>query len=263
MTIRDKLAALADEHETLAANYRVIGMKLGIREFGAVSVAHLNLAHLLREMAGRTSSVVEEEETKTVKHKRTWTIISLILLPLLLLGGTISAQEVTVEPTAVVTPAPDDTPPVEQPPEGTEGSFNIEQTIAVLIVYLLYTGALAGSIQVAINQLKPLFLDPIKNSENVSPTAYLVIVYVTRTLVTAVAYLWLWGGIAATRAVLDLPIFGLVPDVGIAVVTIFFVVLGEEFIHPILDRFYVLRDIEKSLRDQQTRLPPSSAYLGS
>jgi hypothetical protein len=117
--------------------------------------------------------------------------------------------------------------------------MELQTMIALAIAYLLYCLTLAGAVQVAINQVKPLFLEPIK--ERVTERQYLIVIYVFRAIITAAAYFWLWGGIAATRAVLGgMP--ASIPDAGVAIVTIALVVLGEEIIHPLVSRLYVLKD---------------------
>lgn len=99
--------------------------------------------------------------------------------------------------------------------------------------------------QLAVNQLKPLFLEPIK--ARVTDDQYLIVIYVSRTLITAAAYLWIWGGVSATRAVVPL-LPDAIPDIGVGIVTVALVVLGEEVIHPLVERAYILRDIAKLLK---------------
>lgn len=142
-----------------------------------------------------------------------------------------------------------DTSPVPVP---VPSSFDLQLVLAAGIAYLLYTITLAAAVQTGINQLKPLFLDPVKNRKD-APTdgpdnVYLVYIYAFRATLTTLAYFYLWGGVVATRAVIPLlPAF--VPDPGIAIVTIAFVVLGEEIIHPLLDRLYALRDAAGLLKE--------------
>lgn len=131
--------------------------------------------------------------------------------------------------------------------------MDLESVLAIFIVYLGYVLSLAGLIQIGINQLKPLFLEPIK--ERVTEQQYLIVIYVFRTVVTAAAYFGLWGGVEATRAI-GLPVF--IPDYGVAIATIGLVVLGEEVIHPVIERFYVLRDLAKQLRDTRPTGPTTA-----
>lgn len=138
--------------------------------------------------------------------------------------------------------------------------MDLENVLAIFIVYLGYVLSLAGLIQIGINQLKPLFLEPIKNRlvvpENPNgEQQYLIVIYVFRTVVTAAAYFGLWGGVEATRAI-GLPVF--IPDYGVAIATIGLVVLGEEVIHPVIERFYVLRDLAKQLRDTRPTGPTTA-----
>jgi len=116
--LRDKLHALANAHEELAASYRVLGTQTNIREYGPVSIAHLNLAHLLREIAEQNLPIVEEEEEKKNVKPKTWIIICLILImPLLLVGG-VSAQESTDTPTPEGTSVVGDDVTILPAPEG-------------------------------------------------------------------------------------------------------------------------------------------------
>lgn len=218
------------------------------------------------------------------RNRRGLLLLALILL--LLLPFAVHAQDVTDEPAptleATVAPVVTDVPPVvEQPPVVIDptvpAAFDLQAVLASGIAFLLYTLTLAGAVQIAINQVKPLFLDPVKN-RNEAPTdgtpdnVYLVYLYFFRAALTSVAYFYLWGGVAATRAVVPLlPAF--VPDPGIAIVTIALVVLGEEIIHPLLDRLYALRDAAKLLSEPFTPLesaalvnitmPPGSAAAGT
>ena len=131
-------------------------------------------------------------------------------------------------------------------------TFDLQLVIAIVIAYLLYCVVLASGVQVAINQVKPLFLDPIK--AKLTDTQYLVVLYIFRAIITGLAYVYLWGGVEATRATLN-GFASSVPDAGIAIVTIAFVVLGEEVLHPLIERAYILRDIAKQLKET-TANPP-------
>lgn len=138
-------------------------------------------------------------------------------------------------------------------------TIDLQLVIATIIVYLGYCAILAGGIQLAVNQMKPLFLDAIKawlvkTDETTAENRYLVVIYALRTVITALAYFYLWGGVMATRAALS-GLASTVPDVGIAVVTIAVVVLGEEIIHPLIERFYILRDIARQLGEIDVTVP--------
>lgn len=178
-----------------------------------------------------------------IPNQRFWMLITLFVF-LVFIVAPVAAQDVT--------------PPPDVPPVAT---FDLQLVLATGIAYLLYTLTLAGAVQVAINQLKPLFLDPVKNRKDaptgdVPDNVYLVYLYVFRAGLTTIAYLYLWGGVAATRAVVPL-LPAVVPDLGIAAVTIAFVVLGEEIIHPLLDKLYVLRDVAKLLAEPPEPFQPS------
>lgn len=107
------------------------------------------------------------------------------------------------------------------------------------IAYLAYTAILAGVLQVAINHLKPIFIDPFK--PQLADNVYLAFMYVFRGVVTFLAYFGLWGGIEATRAAAP-SLFANVPDGGVAFATIALVVLGAEFIHGAMDWLYNVKE---------------------
>lgn len=176
-------------------------------------------------------------------------LLILVVFVLLFVFAPAAAQDVTPTP---------DVPPV--------ATLDLQLVIAGFIVYLLYVLSLAGIMQLAINQLKPVFLTPVKNRIAEDPTnmktgeisegLYLLWLYTFRTGLSAIAYFYFWGGIAATRATAPfLPAF--IPDPGIAIGTIALVVLGEEVIHPILERVYILRDAAKLLTQPFPALEPS------
>jgi len=141
-------------------------------------------------------------------------------------------------------------------------TIDLQAVIAIGIAYLLYCLALAGGIQTAINQIKPLFLEPIKNKlVEVDPltadTRYLIVMYVFRGLITTVAYFYLGGGLNSTRAVLN-GVAGSIPDVGVAIGTIALVVLGEEVLHPLIDRLYILKKIAADMGEINVTVPTST-----
>lgn len=141
-------------------------------------------------------------------------------------------------------------------------TIDLQAVIAIAIAYILYCGVLAGGIQLAINQLKPLFLTPIKDAltkadADTAENRYLIVIYVFRTVVTALAYVYLWGGVSATRAVLA-GFASTVPDIGIAVVTVALVVLGEEVLHPVLERLYTVEKIAKELGEITVTVPTTT-----
>lgn len=125
--------------------------------------------------------------------------------------------------------------------------MSLEQIVAISIAYLLYTLTLAGAVQVAIESMKPVFITPIREYLDTvgKSQLYLPLFYTFRLLLTSIGFFSVWGGVPAVKAVLDIEL--LVPDYGIAIVTILFVVLGEEVIHPLLDKLYSLKDAVEML----------------
>lgn len=123
-------------------------------------------------------------------------------------------------------------------------SIDLQNLFAQAIAYLGSLLVFAGAVQLAINQLKPLFLDYLK--EKLSEQQYEITFYVFRAVVTIVGFIYVWGGVATVKATLpSLP--ATIPDLGIAAVSIALIILGEEIIHPLLDRLYALRDAAKLL----------------
>lgn len=120
--------------------------------------------------------------------------------------------------------------------------FSLDIILSQLIAFLLYVGALAGVVQTVINTLKPQFITPIKERliEAGREDWYLFVFYLFRIAVTGFGFFAVWGGVDAARAFI--PSFEFIPDFGIAFGTIFLTVLGQEIIHPLLDRLYLLKD---------------------
>lgn len=131
-------------------------------------------------------------------------------------------------------------------------TIDLQSLFAQAIAYLGSLLVFAGAVQLAINQLKPLFLDYLK--AKLDATQYLITFYVFRAVVTIVGFIYLWGGVATVKATLpSLP--ATIPDIGLAVVSIALIILGEEIIHPIMDRIYALRDAAKLLEVLPIALP--------
>ena len=133
-------------------------------------------------------------------------------------------------------------------------TFDIGNILAQGLAYLLFVSGLAGALQVGINQLKPQFLEPLK--ERLSESTYLGTIYAFRFVLTLIGYFTIWGGSEATRALLpSLPTS--VPDIGLAFVTILLVVLGQEVIHALMDKLYAFKDAVYSLTEYVDVLEPS------
>lgn len=158
----------------------------------------------------------------------------------------------TDAPVVIPTPAPEQ-PPIIITPDAPN-SNRLSDLVAIAIAFALYCLSLAGGVQVTVNQLKPLFIDPFK--DKLTSQQYTLVIYAVRTIITAVAYFYVWGGVVATRLVVpSLP--SVIPDLGVALVTIMLTVLGEEVLHPIIDRLYILRDAAKFLGDLPTPIESS------
>lgn len=123
-------------------------------------------------------------------------------------------------------------------------TLDLQNLFAQGIAYLGSLLVFAGAVQLAINALKPLFLDYLK--EKLSAQQYEIMFYVFRAVVTIGGFIYVWGGVATVKATLpSLP--ATIPDLGLAVVSIALIILGEEIIHPLMDRLYALRDAAKLL----------------
>lgn len=120
--------------------------------------------------------------------------------------------------------------------------LSLDLILSQLIAYLLYVGALAGVVQTVINTIKPQFITPIKERLEAEGRGdwYLFVFYIFRIAVTGFGFFGVWGGVEAAREFL--PAFEFIPDFGVAFGTIFLTVLGQEVIHPLLDRLYILKD---------------------
>lgn len=120
--------------------------------------------------------------------------------------------------------------------------MELNEVLSQAVAYLLYVLALAGVVQVAINTIKPQFITPIKERLEASGEErwYLFVFYLFRIAVTAFGFFGVWGGVAAARELL--PAAHFISDLGLGIGTVFLVVLGEEVIHPLLDRLYTIID---------------------
>lgn len=140
--------------------------------------------------------------------------------------------------------------------------MNVESIFTQAIAYLLYCSSLSGTLQVFINQLKPSFIEPYRKEGQflADPNRYLAFIYVLRTVLTIVAYLTLWGGVGATRALLgSLPL--VIPDLGVGTVTVMLIVMGQEILHPLITRLYEVRDATKVLQNPPAPEQPVPAAV--
>lgn len=139
-------------------------------------------------------------------------------------------------------------------------NLNLDTILAQALAYLTYVGILAGALQVFINQLKPVFIEPLK--AKMDEAQYLATIYIIRTLFATVAYFTLWGGVPATRSVL--PEFATaLPDFGIAFFTIMIAVAGTEVIHAWISNAYQFKEMAKSLKIDTVIAQPSLTLDGT
>ena len=123
--------------------------------------------------------------------------------------------------------------------------FSLSLILAQIIAYLTFIVVIAGSVQTAVNQFKPVFLTPLKErfEEEGNPQYYVITIYVVRFILTLLAVLSV--PIDSLRAMI--PAFEIAPDLMIQAVTVFLIVMGEEVIHELIDKISVARDtIENS-----------------
>jgi hypothetical protein len=128
--------------------------------------------------------------------------------------------------------------------------MSLDTALANAIAYLMYTMTLALALQVGIEQLKPLIITPIRESLKITDENYVTFMYVVRAVVTIAAYVFVWGGVAATR--LAVPFLGFVPDLALGVVTVLIVIGGEEIINALIDRLNALKEAAEVIT-----LPPA------
>lgn len=135
--------------------------------------------------------------------------------------------------------------------------LTLDLILSQLIAYLLYILALAGVVQTVINTLKPQFITPIRDRLEAEGRGdwYLFVFYIARIIVTGFGFFGVWGGVDAAREFL--PAFEFIPDYGVAFGTIFLTVMGQEIIHPLIDRLYTFKDaagmLEIDLTETVTR----------
>ncbi len=117
--------------------------------------------------------------------------------------------------------------------------MTVETAITNAILFLLYTQTLAFALQQGIEHLKPLIITPLREALAVTDANYVTFMYVVRGVITVAAYLFVWGGVAATRAAA--PYLAFVPDFALGTVTVLIVIGGEEIINALIDRLNALK----------------------
>ena len=147
--------------------------------------------------------------------------------------------------------------------------LTLDFVVAQGITFLLYVSALAGIVQTVINTLKPQFITPIKERLEAEGRGdwYLFVFYLFRIAVTAIGFFTVWGGVEAVRELM--PALEFLPDIGLGLGVIILTVLGQEVIHPLLDRLYILRDaaslldFDVVLEDPDPNEPPEPVVTSS
>lgn len=170
------------------------------------------------------------------------TILTLLLAYALCLAViAVYAQEATPSPEA---------PPIDQPaPDDVEGEpvpIDLSAALSNAIVYLSYTMVLALALQVGIEQLKPFIITPLSKLLMVTEENYVPFMYIVRGVITIVAYVFIWGGVEATRAAA--PFLAFVPDIALGVVTVLVVIGGESVINDLTDRLRALKEAAEMLK---------------
>lgn len=116
----------------------------------------------------------------------------------------------------------------------------LENVLANAIAYLMYTMTLALALQVGIEHLKTPIIIPLQKLLKVSDDHYVGYIYVVRGVVTTVAYVFVWGGVAATRDAA--PFLAFASDVALGAVTVAIVIGGESVINDAVDRLKALKE---------------------
>jgi fatty acid desaturase len=132
--------------------------------------------------------------------------------------------------------------------------MTLDLALSNAIAYLMYTMTLALALQVGIEQLKPFIITPLREALKISDTDYIAFMYVVRAFVTIVAYLWIWGGVSATR--LAVPFLAFVPDIPLGVVTVLVVIGGTSVINDLTDRLRALKEAAEVIKLPAPPAPP-------
>jgi hypothetical protein len=123
--------------------------------------------------------------------------------------------------------------------------MTLDIALSNAIAYLMYTLTLAVALQVGIDQLKPFIITPLREALKISDYDYLAFMYAVRGALTIIAYLWIWGGVAATR--LAVPFLAFVPDLALGVVTVLFVISGESVINDLVDKLRAAKEAAEGM----------------
>lgn len=123
--------------------------------------------------------------------------------------------------------------------------MSLDTALSNAILYLTYTMTLALALQVGIEQLKPFIITPLRVALKITDENYTAFMYIVRGVVTVIAYIAIWGGVAATR--LAVPFLDFVPDIALGVVTVLVVIGGEEVINALIDRLNALKEAAEAM----------------
>lgn len=118
------------------------------------------------------------------------------------------------------------------------------------IFYLMYILSLSAVVQTAISTIKPTVLEWVQTQleDAGQGDKYIFIFYIFRALVTAIGFFTFWGGTEAASQYLEFLPFT-PPEAGIAVGTILLVIMGEEIIHPLIEKLYFAKTTIEELSD--------------
>lgn len=164
----DDLQALALQHELIASYLRVLAAQTDSPAIAEICLKHRNIASLYREIASR---IIHEQKEKEVMKRVIDRVRALVLIVALALvvGGVTAAQDVTVEPTAEVTPAPSEPTP-QEPVVIDQTGFRVGLFgFATFVIVTFLGGAGMGAAWQAIRKSKQAQDNLEKAYESVSP----------------------------------------------------------------------------------------------
>src|SRR5689334_19438635 len=124
--------------------------------------------------------------------------------------------------------------------------MTLDVALSNAIAYLMYTMTLALALQVGIEQLKPFIITPLRQALQISDDNYVAFMYVVRGGVTIVAYVGVWGGVAATRVAV--PFLAFVPDLALGAATVLIVIGGESVINDLTDKLRALKEAAELIK---------------
>ena len=123
--------------------------------------------------------------------------------------------------------------------------MTLDLALSNAIAFLMHTLTLAVALQVGIDQLKPFIITPLREALKISDENYVAFMYIVRAVLTIIAYVGIWGGVAATR--LAVPFLAFVPDLALGVVTVLFVISGESVINDLVDKLRAAKEAAEGM----------------